>query len=63
MDELLCRFPDGVADVLLAVDAQQMLQDANEGQLVWRSGHLPQNGVEDIKMRVKVDTLGTLEIL
>jgi hypothetical protein len=61
--ERLCRVPNNIADRLLGVDAQQMLQDAEERYLLRRVGDLAQDGVEDVEVGADVDAARALQQL
>ena len=58
----LGRVPDQVADGLLRVDPQQVLEDAEEGDFLRRVEHLLQDGVEDVQVRVEVDAVRTFDV-
>lgn len=57
MHQCLGRVPNEVRDGLLGVDAQQVLQNAQEGNLLRRLQHLLQDGVEDVQVGVEVDAV------
>lgn len=54
----LRRVPDDVADRLLGVDPEQVLQDGEEGDLLGRVLHPVVDGVEDVEVAGQVDIVG-----
>ena len=58
----LCSVPDQVADGLLRVDPQQVLEDAEERDFLRRVEHLLQDGVEDVQVRAEVDPVRTFDV-
>ena len=54
----LRRVPDDVADRLLGVDPEQVLQDGEEGDLLRRVLHPVVHGVEDVQVAGEVDIVG-----
>ena len=51
----LRRVPDDVADRLLGVDAEEVLEDGEEGDLLRCVLHPVVHGVEDVQVRGEVD--------
>lgn len=49
MDQSFGRVPDDVADRLFRVDPQQMLEDAQEGNLLRCFHHLSEDRVENVQ--------------
>ena len=54
MDEPLGRVPDEVGDGLLGVDAQEVLEDVEEGDLLRGVQQLLVDRVEDVEVRGQV---------
>ena len=55
MHQRLRRVPDDVADRLLGVDAEEVLEDGEEGDLLRCVLHPVVHGVEDVQVRGEVD--------
>lgn len=61
MHQILGGVPDQVADGVFGVDAQQVLQNAEERNRLWCVGDLAQDGVEDVQVQVEIDAAGRVD--
>ena len=62
MHQPLSGVPNKVADGLLGVNTQQVLQDAEEGDLLGSVGHLLEDRIKDVQMGVDIDPMGSLDL-
>jgi hypothetical protein len=62
VDQPLGSVPDQITHSLLGVDPQQMLEDAQEGDLLGRVEDVLEDGVEHVEVRVEVDPVRSLKV-
>ena len=62
MHQPLGGVPNKVADGLLGVNPQQVLQDAEEGDLLGCVGHLLEDRLKNVQVGVDIDPMGTLNL-
>lgn len=62
MNERFGRVPNHVGYGLLRIDAQEMLQNGQERNLLRRVNHLAQDGVKNIQMRTQIHPIRTLQL-
>ena len=59
VDQRLGRVPHHIGDGFFRIDAQQVLQDAQERDLLRRVDHLPQDRVEHVQVRAQIHSIGS----
>ena len=62
VDEPLGRVPDEVGDGLLGVDAEEVLEDVEEGDLLGGVHQLLVDGVEDVQVGGEVNVVWALAL-
>ena len=60
--QTLGRVPDQVADRLLGIDPEQVLEDAEERDFLWGVEDLFEDRVEDVQVGVQVDPVWAFDV-